>query len=157
MLFQIGIDACAKRIFTQVRFKHPQHRRRFAVRDTVKQLLNLRRGFRGLMNGTRISQRVGVESLASSADVVEIEIPFRPERLNRFARHPCREAFVEPDIVPPFHGDEIAEPLVRHFVRNYASDVFLEIDRSLLFVNQQDYFPESDATRVLHRARGEIG
>ena len=38
----------------------------------------------------------------------------------RLVLHPAREAFVEPEVVPPRHGDEIAEPLVRHFVREDA-------------------------------------
>ena len=44
--------------------------------------------------------------------------------LDRLARHPCGKAFIEPDVVPPLHRDQIAEPLMRHLVRNHAGDVF---------------------------------
>ena len=30
--------------------------------------------------------------------------------------HPCREAFVKPELAPPIHGDKVAEPLVSKFV-----------------------------------------
>ena len=44
--------------------------------------------------------------------------PLRVQRFLDLAFHPGRETLVEPQIVPPVHGDEIAEPLVRHFVRD---------------------------------------
>ena len=36
-----------------------------------------------------------------------------------FRPHPGSESFVEPEIVPPRHGDEITEPLVGHLVRDH--------------------------------------
>src|SRR3546814_11542515 len=37
-------------------------------------------------------------------------------------RHPACKPLVEPEVVPPRHGDEIAEPLVRGLVRLDAVD-----------------------------------
>ena len=34
-----------------------------------------------------------------------------------FGAHPGGKSFVEPKVVPPCHRHEVAEPLVRHFVR----------------------------------------
>jgi len=33
--------------------------------------------------------------------------------------HEGGKTFVEPEVSPPLHGDEVAEPLVRSFVANY--------------------------------------
>ena len=41
----------------------------------------------------------------------------------RLVFHPGGEALVQPQIVPPGHGDEITEPLVSHFVRYRDEDV----------------------------------
>src|SRR5665213_35542 len=43
--------------------------------------------------------------------------------INRLVLHPRGEALVEPQVVPPSHGNEIAEPLVRHLMRNDHSNV----------------------------------
>ena len=42
-----------------------------------------------------------------------------------FRPHPGSEPFVEPEIVPPRHGDEITEPLVGHLVRDHFINALL--------------------------------
>ena len=44
------------------------------------------------------------------------------EPLGRLGLHPAGKALVEPEVVPPGHGDEVAEPLVRHLVGDDAED-----------------------------------
>jgi hypothetical protein len=56
------------------------------------------------MNGSRIRQGVHVHRPAGVADLVEIDIPFWLDFLDWLVGHPGGEAFVQPDIVPPFHG-----------------------------------------------------
>ena len=56
------------------------------------------------------------------AAAVEPALPVGMERFGGLGLHPAGEAFIEPDIVPPRHGDEIAEPLMRHFVGDDAED-----------------------------------
>src|ERR1700674_3815103 len=108
------------------------------------------------MDGTRVRQRIRVESSPRPADVVQIEIPFWLPRLDGLTRHPCCETFVQPNVVPPFHGDKIAKPLVSHLMGNYGGNGFLQIDRALLLVDQENDFTKGDTTRILHSARGKI-
>ena len=108
------------------------------------------------MNGTRIGQGVDVKSATAAADVLQIEIPVWLDFFQRLAGHPGGKSFVQPDVVPPFHGDEIAEPLVRHLVRDHAGDAFLQVHRTLLVVNKKNHFAEGNAAGVLHCAGGEI-
>ena len=42
-----------------------------------------------------------------------------------FRPHPGSEPFVEPEIVPPRHGHEIAEPLVGDLVRDHFVNALL--------------------------------
>ena len=50
------------------------------------------------------------------------DVPIRLERVNRHIFHQICKTFVQPEIIPPLHGDEIAEPLVAELVRDDGSD-----------------------------------
>ena len=54
-----------------------------------------------------------------------------------FSAHPRCEPFVEPEIVPPSHGHEVTEPLVRHFVREHLVDVLLRFCRGVFRIKQK--------------------
>ena len=45
-------------------------------------------------------------------------MPIRLERVNCYVFHHIGEAFVEPQVVPPVHGNEIAKPLMAELVRD---------------------------------------
>ena len=47
------------------------------------------------------------------------DLPLRIETRRAFRSHPGRESFVEPKIIPPRHGDEIAKPLMCDLVRDH--------------------------------------
>src|SRR3546814_11376086 len=67
-------------------------------------------------------------------------------------RHPACEPLVEPEVVPPCHGDEIAEPLMRGLVRLDAVDRLarrLAGDRGVV---EQDALEGEDRAPILHRA-----
>ena len=51
-----------------------------------------------------------------------------------FSAHPRCEPFVEPEIVPPSHGHEVTEPLVRHFVRKHLVDVLLRLRGGIFWI-----------------------
>ena len=108
------------------------------------------------MDGTGVRQRIRVESAAGLAHVIEFEIPFRLPRLNRLARHPCGETLIEPNIVPPFHGNQVAEPLVSHLMSDHRCDLLFHIDGALLVVDQENDFAKRDTAGIFHRARGKI-
>ena len=106
--------------------------------------------------------RVDRSESRSSADwfaarLVDRDVPFRLRRGQRAGFHPGREALVQPEVVPPPHGDEIAEPLVGHLVRDGGGDVLACRDRRRRAVGEQSRFTVEDRRRVLHRAGREVG
>jgi len=70
--------------------------------------------------------------------------------------HPRREALVEPQIVPPGHRDEVAEPLVGHLVGDDRGDNLTGDGRAVLRVNQQGSLAVCYRSPVLHRSGGEV-
>jgi hypothetical protein len=68
------------------------------------------------------------------------------------AFHPRREAFVEPQVVPPAHRDQVAEPLVRHLVRGGGEDLLAVVLGRDRRVEQQRVFEREDRAPVFHRA-----
>jgi len=68
---------------------------------------------------------------------------------------PLGERLVQPEVVPPAHGDQVAEPHVRHLVQDRVG--------ALLVLEVGDLRPEDvvrlgvrDTAEVLHRARVEV-
>ena len=52
-------------------------------------------------------------------------LPIREHFIRRHVLRPAREPFIEPQVVPPCHGDEVPEPLVRELVRYDGADALL--------------------------------
>src|SRR3546814_7618583 len=70
----------------------------------------------------------------------------------RLGFHPARKALVESQVVPPCHGDEIAEPLVRDLMRlNRIDRLSRRVARDLRVV-EQDAFEGEDRAPIFHRA-----
>ena len=79
-------------------------------------------------------------------------VPIRVEALRGLGRHPRGEPLVQPQVVPPRHRDQVAEPLVRDLVRDDAVDLLLLAQRRLGLVVQQAGLVVVDRAPVLHRA-----
>ncbi len=82
--------------------------------------------------------------------------PVRLPCCDRMRCHPGGEAFVQPDVVPPCGGDQVAEPLVRHFVRDDVGHSLLRADGRGLVVDQQRGLAIDDGAPVLHGAGLEV-
>src|SRR3546814_11037820 len=67
---------------------------------------------------------VGIEPhrALAAADAGQQRLPFGMIMVGDLGRHPACKPLVEPELVPPRHGDEIADPLVRGPVRLDAED-----------------------------------
>src|ERR1700738_2014924 len=74
--------------------------------------------------------RVGRHREVFGAGRLKPDRPARVELLGGFRLHPAGEALVEPEVVPPRHGDKIAKPEMRHLVRENDEDVALEALRT---------------------------
>ena len=83
-------------------------------------------------------------------------MPLRFPGLDRLGLHPGGEALVQPDVVPPLHRDQIAEPLVGDLVRQDLGDVGAGCDRGF-GVGEQQRLAIENRRGVLHRARREVG
>ena len=70
--------------------------------------------------------------------------------------HEGGERLVQPNAVPPAHGDQVAKPHVGDFVRNDICGPHEFGLRGLLPVDEQQHLPEGDAADVFHGAEGEV-
>jgi hypothetical protein len=72
--------------------------------------------------------------------------------------HPGGEGLVEPEVVPPAHRDQVAEPHVRQLVRDdhLRPEAMPLAGAAGLGVQQEQALPERDQAGVLHGARGEV-
>ena len=70
-------------------------------------------------------------------------------------RCPLREALIEPQVVPPFHGHQVAEPHVGELVEDRHNPTFL--DRVGHLGAKDVRLGERDRARVLHGAGVELG
>ena len=50
--------------------------------------------------------------------------------------HPRGKALVEPEVVPPLHGDQVAEPLVRELVGDHSAHALLLLRRSFACITR---------------------
>ena len=80
-----------------------------------------------------------------------------PPVVDDLVGHPGGERLVEPQVVPPDHRHQVAEPLVRELVRDHLGDALLHRQRRGRRVEQQRHLAEGDRARVLHRAGLEVG
>ena len=84
--------------------------------------------------------------------------PLGMEALARLGRHPVGERLVEPEVVPPGHGDQVAEPLVRDLVRDHAVDAPAGSRSGVRRrVDEQRGLGVDDRAPVLHRPAEAAG
>src|SRR2546425_3881137 len=89
----------------------------------------------------------------ASGAVLDKVLPDRPlwiGPVHYLVGHEGREAFVKPEVIPPFHRDEIAEPHVSNLVRDHLSDALLRRGARVL-VGMQQNLSEGYRAPVLHR------
>ena len=88
---------------------------------------------------------------------VNNQFPFWEQGVNCYVLHVCGESFVQPKIVPPFHGNQIAKPHVCQFMGHSQADSSHIGARAIVFAVKQLCFTECDETPIFHGARREIG
>ena len=84
-------------------------------------------------------------------------LPLGSERVLAQDLHEGGEGFVQPDTLPPLHGDEVTKPHVSEFVQHHVGDALHLGERRRRRVDQEVGHPVRDATEVLHRALHEVG
>ena len=63
---------------------------------------------------------------------------------------PAGESFVQPQVIPPCHGDQISEPLVGQFVSHDGAHALFLLVGCLLWITEQINFAISDESPVFH-------
>ncbi len=146
---QIGAHPHLPGVLADIGFQHAQHRRTLAVGDGVTQGVHLGRGLG--RPDHRMGGRGGVQRQGPFAPPAGHAVaPVRMQVVDGLGGHPGGEALVEPEVVPPVHGDQVAEPLVRHLVGDGAGDVLAVLLRRQLRVDQQVVLEIEDGAPVLH-------
>ena len=69
--------------------------------------------------------------------------------------HVGGKTLVQPQAVPPFHGDQVAEPLVRHFMQDHREQALL-LGGGHAAGGQEAGFGEGNGSCVFHRAIDEL-
>ena len=98
-------------------------------------------------------------ALEGAKNCARIEVvPGRKLRTNLIGRidfhHICKR-FIEPEVIPPFHGNKITKPHVRQLVSNHDSNILAVVEGRFL-VREHRNLTKSDETPVFHRASFEI-
>src|SRR6266568_1452168 len=120
-------------------------------------------GFRILEVGNVLIDRRcalgGINSISGRLDGLIEALPnifIWLERSQRLVCHVLREAFLEPEIVEPAHGGEVAEPLVGQFVKQEGVAIEM-IAVSGGNAKENGFFAQKSGSRVFHSAVSKSG
>ena len=147
---------CQELLQTDVGDKLLEHRSAFGVGDAVE--VHLDRGQVGDIGGDGVRRR-------------QLILAIRPRLLDRRERRPGlgefggltlaqhrregRERLVEPQVVPPGHGDQVPEPHVRHLVQHRLGAPLVGSPSDL--AAEDVVLEERHRARVFHCAGVELG
>ncbi|MCL4486051.1 MAG: hypothetical protein M1537_06970 [Nitrospirae bacterium] len=142
----------------QGRLEHPEEGAPLGVADGVEDLVDLPRIPHGDLDGMGGGQGVHLQGLVPVLALEELpHPPLREEGVHRLDLHPGRESLVEPEVVPPVHGDEVPEPLVGHLVGHDDGHPLEVPGGGPGGRRKQGRLPEGHGPPVLHGAGGEVG
>src|SRR5581483_1786765 len=111
-----------KGVFAEIILQHADEGLALVVGDAVERSQGLALVVDLLLDRMRGAARIERHGVLLLTVAVEPGLPLRKELLGRLFLHPAGKALVEPEIVPPAHGDAITEPLMRHLMRQNAED-----------------------------------
>ena len=77
-------------------------------------------------------------------------LPFGVDGVNGDVFHHVGKTFVEPQVVPPAHRHEVAEPLVGQLVSNDGSNQLLHVEGGVVRVQEEIGFTVSYQAPVFH-------
>jgi hypothetical protein len=143
---------------TEHRGNHVDHGGALVVGDGVEHLFHLLSVLDGHNHRVRRLQRVQAQGVAEATRGELLpHLVLWEQRVGAEVLHPGGEALVEPQAVPPGHGDQIAEPLVRQLVCDDHGDALLLLRAGGGLVDHQRHLAVGNQAPVLHGAHGELG
>ena len=152
MLFHVSAQAIAPYILASKSLQHGDDSFTLLVRDGIKRLACLLNGADLLNHRMRCHIGIQAHCTLAAIDAVQVALPFRVEMRGRLAFHPAGKTFVEPQVIPPRHGYEIAEPLVCNFMGVRCKDALAGAGAGDFWIVQQDAFEGKDGTPIFHSA-----
>ena len=138
-------------------FNNHEKKKRVCMPDWLKRLLVL------FLNSVSWSNRY--ESRVLTIRQLRLKKPLRiqayhfpilSEMIRSDVFHIVSEAFVEPQVIPPLHSDQVTKPLVRKLVRHHYGYILFVSGTGRGRVTQQVSFAESEYSPVFHRSSREI-
>ena len=156
-LAHVGGQPALEDFRAQPLLQHAQDRATLGVGDVVELIGDL--GLVDRAGADRARRRGGVAQhrAVDVAALVQRHLPRRIEVVAGLVLHPRGEGLVEPDLVPRRCGDEVAEPLVRDFVRRGGEDAALRMRTAGLRIEQQRRLGVGDQAPVFHRTVAHAG
>lgn len=83
-------------------------------------------------------------------------LPLGMEVVNRKPANPCGKPFVQPQLIPPVHGHQVAKPLMSQLMGNHVGDPVLELCVGFSFIVKNSGGSISDETPIFHGTHGEL-
>lgn len=107
----------------------------------------------GDLNRVRAAKRIQADT---ALHIVDDEsgpgVPLGEEVIDSQGTNPGSESLVEPEVVPPLHGNQVSEPLMGNLVGNGDGDLLLEAQVRSLLVEEKGDSAVGDKTPVFHGA-----
>mmetsp|Transcript_10788 Transcript_10788/g.23819 ORF Transcript_10788/g.23819 Transcript_10788/m.23819 type:complete len:246 (+) Transcript_10788:1131-1868(+) len=106
---------------------HTDNTTSFTIGDCIEDLFHLLGMGNRDLNGVRGSQGIQQQRLRLLlADIRLPDVPLREQAVCRESLRPIGETLVQPQVVPPLHCYQVAEPLVGQLVRDHSGDALLQ-------------------------------
>ena len=157
LLLNVATHAGAKRVFAHIGFQRADDRGTLLVGYLVERLQGLQRIDERRDDRVRALAGIELHGLLPIIEPLQPDAPFRMKVIGNLAFHPGREALVEPQIIPPLHGDQIPEPLMCHLVRRDDVSALAVAFAGDARVHQHLGLPGENRAPVLHGAKGHAG
>ena len=109
------------------------------------------------LHRARTRERIGFKGDTALDAETRPPLPIRSVGIACCDFHEGGERLVQPDAIPPAHGDQVTEPHVGQFVCHNVSDKLLLVLGARFGVDEEQTLAECDAAEVLHRPGREIG
>jgi hypothetical protein len=147
---EVDGEAAAERFGADPALEHAQDRRALLVGDAVEGVGDVALALDRLADLARGDAGVGVETDASLLERLVEGVPLGVHLLGDADLDPRRERLVQPDVIPPGGGDEVAEPLMTGLVGDERHEPPPEADVLLGRSAQDDVGGAGDHAGVLH-------
>ena len=156
MPHHVAPDAVAEHVGAEILLDHPHHRRTLLVGDEVEVLGGLRHAAHRRIDGVRAGEPIEAERAGAVVLEALPHAPFGAPLVDHAIRHPGGERLVQPEVVPPRHGDQVAVPHVGQLVRDDLGGPFALRQRHGGRVDEQQRLAKEHRAGVLHRPGFEV-